>query len=281
MRRLSIALLLWACALAEMWAQQSATTTMVDAGGYKLYAFCEGAGAPTVILESGLGDSSRVWMKVVPGIAKFARVCSYDRANIARSQPQPRAIRDFDGSTYLALRSSRDLVHGLQRVLEDVAPKGPYVFVGHSFGGMSVALYAAAHPTQVAGIVLIDSVHPDQVRRLGALLSPADASRDHDGLIQNREGFDVDRVLADVRSLNWRTNVPLIVVAQGKVDPNATEADKRESQVWRQLQSELVQLSSRGSLMIADESGHDIQNEQPDLVVQAIRRVVIQAGGVP
>jgi pimeloyl-ACP methyl ester carboxylesterase len=277
MRRSLIALLLWTCSLVSVWAQQSATTTMVDAGGYKLYASCMGAGAPTVILESGLGDSSRVWMKVAPDIAKFARVCSYDRANIARSQPQPRALRDFEGSTYVALRSSRDLLHDLQRVLEDVAPNGPYVFVGHSFGGMSVALYAAAHPGQVAGIVLVDSVHPDQVRRLEALMSPMDASRDHDGLMQNREGFDVDRVLAAVRSLNWHTNVPLIVVAEGKVDPNATEADKREAQLWRQLQSELVQFSSRGSLIIAEESGHDIQNEQPDVVVQAIRRVIESA----
>ncbi len=60
------------------------------------------------------------------------------------------------------------------------------------------------------------------------------------------------------------------------VDPNATEADKREAQVWRQLQSELVAFSSHGSLMIAGESGHDIQNE-PDLVVQAIRRVIALA----
>src|SRR5689334_21661310 len=98
MRHSLLALLLWAClgSVVGISAQQSATPAMVDAGGYKLYASCMGVGAPTVILESGLGDSSGVWMKVVPDIAKFARVCSYDRANLARSQPQPRALRDFE-----------------------------------------------------------------------------------------------------------------------------------------------------------------------------------------
>jgi pimeloyl-ACP methyl ester carboxylesterase len=134
--------------------------------------------------------------------------------------------------------------------------------------------YTSKHADRVAGVVLVDSVHPDQVGRLEELMSARDARIDHDELMQNREGFDIDRILRDLRNMKWHTDVPLIVIAEGRENPSATDAEIREARVWRELQSDLSRRSPRGSLVIAEQSGHNIQNDQPDLVVNAIRQLV-------
>jgi pimeloyl-ACP methyl ester carboxylesterase len=138
---------------------------------------------------------------------------------------------------------------------------------------VSTMLYASKHPDRVAGIVLVDAVHPDQIGRLEALMSARDAKVDHDELLQNREGIDVDRILRDLREMKWRTEAPLIVIAEGRSAPSATDAEKREARVWRELQTDLSRRSSRGELVVAAQSGHNIQNDQPDLVVSAIRQL--------
>ncbi len=122
---------------------------MVDIGGYRLHLYCMGKGSPTVILENGLGDIFADWIFVQPEVAKFTRVCSYDRAYEGFSDvgPVPPTMHQEVYEAHLMLQQAR------------IAP--PYVFVGHSYGGMLARLYTMTYPKEVAGLVLVDSLHED------------------------------------------------------------------------------------------------------------------------
>jgi pimeloyl-ACP methyl ester carboxylesterase len=123
----------------------------VDVGGRTLNIDCSGSGSPTVILESGGGGYGGYgWRNVQEGIAKFTRVCWYDRAGEGWSDRSPEA------------RSSSSVVQDLQELLQRSQVEGPYVLVGHSIGGEYVRIFTERFPTQVAGVVLVDSTHPDQ-----------------------------------------------------------------------------------------------------------------------
>lgn len=115
---------------------------------------CRGQGRPTVILDSGLGVPAVGWNPVQTEIAKFARVCSYDRAGYG-----------WSGATTLP-RTSAEIVKELHALLEAANEKGPYVLVGHSFGGFNVRVYNGQYPNDVAGMVLVDASHEDQEGRM-------------------------------------------------------------------------------------------------------------------
>jgi len=122
-----------------------------------------------VVLASGLEASARTWQRVVPEVQKLTRVCSYDRAYVGSSDPAPREVRRIGDRTFIELRSGQDLVQDLRKLLLKAAEPSPYVLVGHSFGGSAAMLYAHYYPGDVVGMVLVDSTHPEQTRRLGAL----------------------------------------------------------------------------------------------------------------
>lgn len=117
---------------------------MIDVGGHRLHAACAGTGRPAVVLESGIAASSLSWAKVLPAIARFTRVCTYDRAGLAWSDV-PSSARTFDR-----------IVAELATVLSRVAPDERYILVGHSFGSFVVRGYATSHPDAVDGLVLVD-----------------------------------------------------------------------------------------------------------------------------
>jgi pimeloyl-ACP methyl ester carboxylesterase len=121
-----------------------------DVGGYELHLDCTGSGGPTVVLQSGLGELSPSWARIVPAVAGTTRVCAYDRAGQGWSDdaPQPR-----DG-----LQAAADL----HTLLDRAGEKGPYVLVGHSTGGSYAMTYASRYPEQVAGMVLLDASDPYQ-----------------------------------------------------------------------------------------------------------------------
>jgi len=123
----------------------------VDIGGRSLNINCAGSGSPAVILESGGGGYGGYgWRKVQAEVAKFTTVCWYDRAGEGWSDPAPTA------------RSSATIVHDLHELLQRAPVAGPYVLVGHSIGGEYVRIFTSKFPSEVAGVVLVDSSHPDQ-----------------------------------------------------------------------------------------------------------------------
>jgi pimeloyl-ACP methyl ester carboxylesterase len=147
---------------------------LIDVGGHRLHAICRGHGSPIVLLESGVAASSLSWAAVQPEIAKFTRVCAYDRAGLAWSEAAS------------CPRSFEQIVDELSTVLARVAPGERYVLVGHSFGSFVIRAYAARNPDSVVGLVMVDpptewlTTTPERARmlrggrqlsRIGALLA--------------------------------------------------------------------------------------------------------------
>jgi pimeloyl-ACP methyl ester carboxylesterase len=120
---------------------------MFSVSGHDMQMYCTGkaSGGPTVVMDSGLGGGLLDWQTVQPKVATFARVCSYDRSGIGWSESGRRP------------RTSQRIVRELHALLSDAGEEGPYVLVGHSFGGANLQLYASEYPKEVAGMVLVDS----------------------------------------------------------------------------------------------------------------------------
>jgi pimeloyl-ACP methyl ester carboxylesterase len=134
---------------------------LVDVGGYRLNLNCTGEGYPTVVFESGLGGPAMEWLLVQPEVAKFARACSYDRAGYGWSDPGP------------SPRTSLQIVKELHTLLRNAGEKPPYVLVGHSFGGFNVRVFNGQYPDEVAGMVLVDASHEDQMEKAPASIKKA------------------------------------------------------------------------------------------------------------
>jgi pimeloyl-ACP methyl ester carboxylesterase len=279
---------------------------LLDIGGYKMHIYCTGQGSPTVILDAGLGDSFLSWQKVQPEIAKFTRVCSYDRAGLGYSDSSPHP------------RTSRVFVDELHRLLEHAAIVGPVILVGHSMGGFDIRLYASLYRHEVggevAGMVLVDSSHPDQQHRLPPAINDLDSTwlREQE-FFEFTMPFGVPRLLgfcgnddairavdcnfhsaresvAELKAISESAaqtaatgslgDMPLIVLSH---DPDTPQPDlpedlvKPTNDVWQQMQQELTHLSTTGKQVIAKNSGHYIQLDRPDIAIEAVRNIVDQA----
>jgi pimeloyl-ACP methyl ester carboxylesterase len=127
---------------------------LVEVGGYKLHLYCTGEGSPTVILEAAFPGTVDNWSWVQPEVAKATRTCAYDRAGMGWSDlgPEP--------------HDAEHIASDLHTLLNNAGIEGPYVFVGHSLGGLFVRQYTAQYPGEVVGLVLVDGTHPDVLRRL-------------------------------------------------------------------------------------------------------------------
>ena len=230
--------------------RESPPGKLVDIGGYQLHVNCTGKGSPTVILDAGFGCDSTAWLTVQPEIAKFARVCSYDRAGLGWSDPGPKP------------RTSQQIVKELHTLLAKADIRSPYVLVGHSFGGYNVRLYAGHYPDEVVGMVLVDANHHHQEKY--ATRDPKEdeeANRNPEGIRIPEDFYESANL---VRKSGALPDIPLIVLAAGRDRP----------EWWMELQKDLPNIAPKGRYILAEKSGHWIQKDQPELVIEAIRHVV-------
>ena len=123
---------------------------MVDLGGHSLHIDCVGRGSPTAVLDAGTGEMSADWVLVQREVSGTTRVCAYDRAGMGWSEMGPDP------------RDARQITSELHTLLSKAGIEGPYVLVGHSFGGLYMQTYAARYPEEVAGMALVDSSQPGQ-----------------------------------------------------------------------------------------------------------------------
>jgi pimeloyl-ACP methyl ester carboxylesterase len=123
---------------------------MIDIGGRRLHVYETGQGSPTVLLDAGIAATSLSWRPVQAEIARFTRVASYDRAGLGWSDANSKPL------------TLSGLVDDLQSLLRVAQLPPPYILVGHSFGGLIVRAFACRHPKDVAGLVLVDAVRPEE-----------------------------------------------------------------------------------------------------------------------
>lgn len=265
-------------------------------GGRKLYLECRGSGRPTVVLEAGTGDLAAVWSlapfgpgrAVLPAVARFTRVCAYDRPGTYLLPDQ------LSRSDPVAMpRSARDIVRDLRALLRAGRVPGPYVLAGHSFGGMVARLYATTHPRRIAGLVSIDAQNENFVAAYRRFLTPEqyEAAVVNPGPPPGLEGYtDVERLnlvlSADqMRRAQARTplrRMPLVVLSHSRTLPNPFgfppdwPVDALE-RAFQESQDDLARLVPRARHVVATQSGHYIQLDQPRLVTREIRRVVTAA----
>jgi pimeloyl-ACP methyl ester carboxylesterase len=290
---------------------------LVDIGGRKLNERCTGSGPTTVILESGGVADSMAWHKVQPQVAKFARVCSYDRAAYGFSDggPLPRNVDTAAQDLYALVHATTDAT--------------PVVLVGHSYGTNIVRRYADKHAADVAAIVLIDpppqhveefspawQKTEDEVTVQGlAYYRKCEQGAEHHQLDASTPPPELDKCLRGpnpefsdalnaaqraykTRPAFWQTlismhetsnqlykepvstqethdAIPLIILQPDAPFDDASPEDRKALQAAREkTQKQIAATSTRGEIVPVAHSSHDVQVDQPNAVVEAIRKAL-------
>ena len=240
------------------------TAQKIDAGGHSLNMLIGGEGSPTVIFEAGFGAGLTSWATVQSSAARFARTVSYDRAGLGQSEagPKPRAAKQIAAELHSALQKA------------GIAP--PYVLVGHSFGGIYARVFADMYPQEVAGMVLIDpsqeafddwtKTHQEAQRAaLDEQMAKASPGvRD--------ESAEVSASYAQARAAKVPAGIPVILLTAMKDDTMPAAVRK----VWVQMHEDWIAKVPGGKHIVVENSGHFIQGEQPQVVIDAIKQVVDQ-----
>ena len=268
---------------------------MVDVGGYRLHINCAGTGSPTVVIDAGLGDWSASWSNAVqPQAATTTRVCTYDRAGMGYSEPGPLP------------RTAAPFSDELHTLLQRAGIPGPYVVAGHSSGGFTARVFAAAYPAEVVGVVLIDSTTPAPSAQAEAptstgwlsiatlpariglarlLAGPMDlkgsmAPEIAHGYVAHsvtprsaQTGLDeflgMSQGAAEAGAITSFGELPLVVLSR---------APNRDLE-WDRKQTDLLHLSPKSEQLFAEHSGHNIQLEEPEAAVNALVHMVERVRG--
>jgi pimeloyl-ACP methyl ester carboxylesterase len=265
-------------------------------GGRKMYLECRGTGFPTVVLVAGLRGSAEDWnIAEKPGppvfaeVAKFTRVCAYDRPGTPVGEKPSRSDPVRQPTT------AEDAVADLHALLSAANEAGPYVLVGHSYGGLIVRLYASSYPQDVSGLVLVDALSeglqdaetPEQWA-MQRILMEGDI-RESLALYPDLERIDPDRSFDQVRAAPPLRPLPLIVLSAdrpwGPQIPSMIAAGTLPAGVpadfgyvtdkaQKQAQEQLANLVPKAKHITNTNSGHDVHKEQPQLVIDSIREAV-------
>jgi pimeloyl-ACP methyl ester carboxylesterase len=262
--------------------------------GRKMRINCTGSGSPVIILEAGSGGDGLVWGGVQPVLSKTTRVCSYDRAGLGWSEPRP-GTRDADR-----------IAGELHELLRQAKLTGPFVLMGHSVAGLYMRDYVSHYPTDVAGVIFVDSVVPSPSRNngtnwplimtavsrpafilgiprlIGACSHPKPGFDASTGILQREdvchteygaclaelEGRDrSDQETANTGPYGW---LPILILSH---DP------AQKGVVSDQSQEELKKLSARSRRVIAKSSGHYIMFDRPDVIEREVSLFVEQIRG--
>lgn len=251
-----------------------------------------GGGRPVVVFESGAGTGLNAWSSVLPDVAAFATVVAYDRAGIGGSED--------DGQAPTAAHVARKL----DALLTAIRVRPPYVLVGHSWGGLLIRVFAATYPEKLGGLVYVDPTDPRSPEQNQAYLEASGYSADgaREFVVRNREqmarfvasqtgGYRAEMEViqaaeltqfAEFRALPALPSVPIALLVANRLEPEmwagrpCVPAACRDAWMRQRLEA-LKLLAPPGpatTVTLSEEAGHAIQNDQPALVVAAIRRVL-------
>jgi pimeloyl-ACP methyl ester carboxylesterase len=236
-----------------------------DIGRRSLYLDCRGEGVPTVVLEAGSGADSATWSAVLDALAATTRTCAYDRAGRGRSDPAER-------------HTLSNAAAELRALLATAGEEPPFLLVGHSLGGAFSRVFADENRDEVAGVVMVDTFDPDLQEAwihplMGSLRPEYEA-----GLDRLRDTVSI------VDSLDWPASEAQLreasleglrveVVVAPRYEPRLDEARNAEiADAWEAAYQSLSPGLVRRT--IAWGAGHNVQIDRPDLVIEAVRRLV-------
>jgi len=267
-RTLSYRLLALICAsilLSACTKHVAARVTQV--GGRSVEIELQGQGSPSVVFESGLGDDLSPWNEVASSIAKRTTCLSYSRAGYGQSATSKSPRRD-----------QQTIAAELDELLESLKVPPPYILVGHSLGGVYAQAYAAAYPQKVAGLVLVDPTHPDQLARAHRD-APADAR-----MVDVMSRFFSDPMRAELQAQKEMTAFPQPVYSGPVIVLAAERKQMLSSGKFQKLRGillhEIAAHYPQSELRSVDAS-HYIEREKPQAVVDAINTVLDRFGVPP
>lgn len=274
---------------------------LADLGTHTLHFLMHGEAGPTVVFDAGLPGTHHDWAGIQAALAPHARSLAFDRAGYGWSTRGPRP------------RTASVMAGELRRLLQVEGIEGPYVLVGHSFGGITMRAFAQRFPRDVAALVLVDATHEDHLQafpeayraqqrrtaaqlRLGALLAPLGLPRllgvgllppgpataavryRNEGFATAHDEFaSMDASFAEVRGVSLG-DLPLTVVVRGRPHPpiaGMTSDDMAAlDEAWSDLQRDLLGLSSDATLVVADGAGHFVHHDRPALLVEVLLAVI-------
>jgi pimeloyl-ACP methyl ester carboxylesterase len=240
------------------------------APGHALYLDCRGSGTPTIVLEAGMSADSATWSPIHDELARLTRTCAYDRTGRGRS--------DGGSAGDLAGMSSE-----LAALLVAAGESRPYVVVGHSLGAVIGRVHATLHRNDVAGLVLVDGFDPDifderVLPLLGSIHEEyVGETADLWQMVGSVEAIDVDRSRAQLAESDV-AGLPIEVVVTPRLDVRLDAATN--DRIAASFAAGYDALSpGMVTFTLAWGSGHMIQFDRPELVIEAVRRIVAVVRG--
>jgi pimeloyl-ACP methyl ester carboxylesterase len=235
---------------------------LVTVGSDRLHVKTMGESGPVVVFEAGLGNDSTTWKSVAGPVAAFARVVLYDRRGLGQSS----LLKDSRAAI-----TADEVATKLHALLAAADTHPPYILVGHSLGGLYMQMFARKYPKEVFGIILLESSSteaPSKLKTRAKLVPGTPAYLEEEGIAESNR---------QVRNAGPFPDVPLTVIAATDHGPYFHEWEP----TLMRLQQQLATLSPQGSLIVAQGSGHDVQLDRPETVIEAIRRMVAAVQAKP
>ena len=258
----------------------------INIGFQTMYVDCLGENKPTIIVDVGIAASSASWYKIAKELSKNTRICLYDRAGYGWSD------------SGRGERTTATIVHELKLLVKRAEIPGPYIIVGHSFGGFTARYFAAKFPEDVAGLVLVDSSHPEQIYRLSALdnqgkkplITGRDANAPADFSEFERKWYFLNSsrkaTFAQMAELKYfkqsayqvkhsgpLKDIPIAVLSRGIAQLPELNGVSLENE-WLDMQKDLLNLSKNSWHSIILNSGHNIYEEAPAKIIENILEVI-------
>ncbi len=259
---------------------------LVDIGTHSLFIHCAGTGRPTIVIDTGVGETYESWESLIDTLSLETRVCAYDRAGYGQSEPGPMP------------RNSQRAADELHLLLANSGEESPFLLVGHSLGALNLQVYAQKYPGEVYGLVLLDpspltwmlGERFPELREL--FIEETIAMREASDAMSNSSDPDVmaqaafmnavasefeeffGQTAREVAKINSFNKLPLVVIGATEPDPGFGERGEAFRQFWNEENQELADKSEKGKFILASRSSHHIHLDAPQVVIDAIHEMI-------